>query len=70
VTTRLARPRRGKETLGPLAVTAVFKRKAQLSARWLLVPAGILALVVLIPIGFGIAHLRRSRRAWRTCHAR
>ena len=98
-----------RETLGPLAVTAVFKQvgerwlidsfvpsasfaptqkspkvvaspdftpfaegrgDAQLSSRWLLVPAGILLLVVLIPVGFGIAHLRRSRRAWRTYHAR
>lgn len=98
-----------KETLGPIAYTAVFKQvhsrwlidsfvtsasfapttkpskvvaapdfsplaegrgKAQLSTRWLLVPAGILVLIVLIPVGFGIAHLRRSRRAWRTYHAR
>jgi hypothetical protein len=44
--------------------------KAQLSTRWLLVPAGILVLIVLIPVGFGIARLRRSRRAWRTYHAR
>jgi hypothetical protein len=97
-----------KESLGPLAVTAVFKQiggrwlidsfvssasfaperkspkvvahpdfspqaegrgKAQLSTRWLLVPAGVLALMVLVPIGFGIAHLRRSRRAWRAYHS-
>ena len=97
-----------KESLGPLAVTAVFKQiggrwlidsfvssasfaperkapkvvahpdfspqaegrgKAQLSTRWLLVPAGVLALIVLVPIGFGIAHLRRSRRAWRAYHS-
>jgi hypothetical protein len=98
-----------KETLGPLAYTAVFKQvhsrwlidsfvtsasfaptekpskvvaapdfsplaegrgKAQLSTRWLLVPAGILALIVLIPVALGIAHLRRSRRAWRAYQAR
>ena len=97
-----------KETLGPMAVTAVFKQigrrwlidsfvtsasfapegkpakvvahpdfsplaegrgKAQLSTQWLLLPAAILALMVLVPIGFGIAHLRRSRRAWRAYHS-
>jgi hypothetical protein len=98
-----------RETLGPLAVTAVFKHvgerwlidsfvpsasfaptqkspkvvaspdftpfaegrgKAQLSTRWLLVPATILALIVLVPVGLGIAHLRRSRRAWRAYQPR
>jgi hypothetical protein len=44
--------------------------KAQLPAHWLLVPAGVLALIVLVPIGFGLAHLRRSRRAWRAYHPR
>ena len=38
---------------------------SQLSARWLLLPAAILALIVLVPAALGIAHLRRSRRAWR-----
>lgn len=42
----------------------------QLSSRWLLVPAGILALIVLVPAALGIAHLRRSRRAWREYRAR
>ena len=98
-----------RETLGPLAVTAVFKQvgerwlidsfvpsasfaptqkspkvvaspdftpfaegrgNAQLSSRWLLVPAAVLALIVLVPVGLGIAHLRRSRRAWRAYQAR
>jgi len=98
-----------KETLGALAITAVFKQvhgrwlidsfvpaasfapekkrprilaspdftpfaesrgHAQLSSRWLLVPAGILALIVLVPTALGIAHLRRSRRAWRAYQAR
>jgi len=42
----------------------------QLSTTWLLVPAGLFALIVLIPVALGIAHLRRSRRAWRAYQAR
>ena len=42
----------------------------ELSTRWLLVPAGILALIVLVPVAVGIAHLRRSRRAWRAYQSR
>ena len=42
---------------------------ARLSTRWLLVPAAVLALIVLVPVGLGIAHLRRSRRAWRSYRA-
>lgn len=41
----------------------------RLSAQWLLLPAAVLALIVLVPIGIGIAKLRRSRRAWRDYHA-
>src|SRR3954447_10543192 len=41
----------------------------RLSAHWLLLPAAVLALIVLVPIGIGIAKLRRSRRAWREYHA-
>ncbi len=41
----------------------------RLSAQWLLLPAAILALIVLVPIGIGLAKLRRSRRAWRDYHA-
>jgi hypothetical protein len=98
-----------KETLGPLAITAVFKQvhgrwlidsfvpaasfapqkkkprilavpdftpfaedrgNGRLSSRWLLVPAGVLALIVLVPVALGIAHLRRSRRAWRAYQPR
>ncbi len=97
-----------KESLGPIAFTAVFKQvrrrwlidsfvpsasfapqkspkvvaapdfeplasdrgKAHLPAHWLLVPAGVLALILLAPVGFGFAHLRRSRRAWRAYHPR
>jgi hypothetical protein len=43
---------------------------AQLPADWLLVPASVLALIVLVPLGFGLAHFRRSRRAWRAYHSR
>jgi hypothetical protein len=38
---------------------------ARLDARWLLVPAAVLALIVLVPVSIGVAHLRRSRRAMR-----
>jgi hypothetical protein len=41
----------------------------RLSAQWLLLPAAVLALIVLVPIGIGLAKLRRSRRAWRDYHA-
>src|SRR3954454_13141845 len=37
----------------------------RLSARWLLLPPAVLALIVLVPIAIGLAKLRRSRRAWR-----
>lgn len=40
-----------------------------LSTTWLLVPGAILALLVLVPVGAGIAHVRRTRRAWRDYHA-
>src|SRR3954447_8272730 len=42
---------------------------SRLSAQWLLLPATVLALIVLVPIGIGLAKLRRSRRAWRDYHA-
>jgi hypothetical protein len=42
--------------------------KAQLPAHWLLVPAAVLALALLVPVGFGLARLRRSRRAWQAYH--
>jgi hypothetical protein len=41
----------------------------RLDAQWLLLPAAVLALIVLVPIGIGLAKLRRSRRAWRDYHA-
>jgi hypothetical protein len=40
-----------------------------LSTKWLLVPGIILALIVLVPVGAGITHARRTRRAWRDYHA-
>jgi hypothetical protein len=49
---------------------AESRGNGQLSSRWLLVPAGILALIVLVPTALGIAHLRRSRRAWRAYQPR
>ena len=39
---------------------------ARLDARWLLVPAAVLALIVLVPLSFGVAHVRRSRKAMRS----
>jgi hypothetical protein len=41
----------------------------RLSAQWLLLPATVLALIVLVPIGIGLAKLHRSRRAWRDYQA-
>jgi hypothetical protein len=41
----------------------------RLSTTWLLLPAAVLALIVLVPIGIGLMKLRRSRRAWRDYHA-
>ena len=41
----------------------------RLSSQWLLLPAAVLALIVLVPLGIGLAKLRRSRRAWRDYHA-
>ena len=40
-----------------------------LSTTWLLVPAAILALLILVPVGVGVGHVRRNRRAWREYHA-
>jgi hypothetical protein len=48
---------------------AETRGNARLSKQWLLLPAAVLALALLVPIGFGIAHLRRSRRAWRAYRA-
>jgi hypothetical protein len=48
---------------------AETKGKAQLSKKWLLVPAFVFALMLLTPIVFGISRLRRSRRAWREYRA-
>jgi hypothetical protein len=41
----------------------------RLSTHWLLLPAAVLALIVLVPLGIGLAKLRRSRRAWRDYQA-
>jgi hypothetical protein len=48
---------------------AETRGSAQLSKRWLFLPAGVLALALLVPLGFGVAHMRRSRRAWRAYRA-
>jgi hypothetical protein len=41
----------------------------RLSTTWLLLPAAVLALIVLVPIGIGLTKLHRSRRAWRDYQA-
>ena len=41
----------------------------KLDAKWLLLPAAILSLIVLVPVGFGVIHWRRSRRAMREYRA-
>jgi hypothetical protein len=46
-----------------------LETRAQLDARWLLVPGAFLALIVLTPAGIGVAKWRRSRRAWREYRA-
>jgi hypothetical protein len=38
---------------------------SRLDTKWLLVPAAILSLIVLVPVGFGVVHWRRGRRAMR-----
>jgi hypothetical protein len=43
--------------------------KARLGAHWLLLPFAVLALIVLVPVGIGIAKWRRSRKAWREYRA-
>ena len=40
-----------------------------LSTTWLLVPGAILLLIVLVPVGAGVAHVRRTRRAYRDYNA-
>jgi hypothetical protein len=39
--------------------------RGRLDARWLLVPGALLSLIVLVPVGIGVAHWRRARRAMR-----
>jgi hypothetical protein len=39
--------------------------KPLLDKRWLLVPAAVLLAALVVPLGIGIAHWRRGRRAWR-----
>ena len=48
---------------------ATDRGRNRLSSTWLLLPAAVLALIVLVPLGIGIAKFRRSRRAWREYHA-
>jgi hypothetical protein len=43
--------------------------KAALDQRWLLVPAAVLALIVLVPVVFLVAQWRRGRRAWKSYRA-
>jgi hypothetical protein len=49
---------------GPEVPTAKVS-KERLDARWLIVPGVLLALVVLVPVAFGVLHWRRSSLAYR-----
>ncbi len=49
--------------------TATPVGSARLNAQWLLVPAVLLGLILIVPAVFGIAYLRRSRRALRDYRA-
>jgi hypothetical protein len=44
-------------------------RRAPLSATWLLLPGAVLALIVLVPVGIGLAKWRRGRKASRDYRA-
>jgi hypothetical protein len=55
-------PKKGeKETAGAEPPSA----NGQLDPRWLLVPAGFLALVILVPLGLVARNVIRNRRAYR-----
>jgi hypothetical protein len=55
-------PAKGETTAAPAEPASAH---GQLDPRWLLVPAGILALVILVPLGLLTRNLIRSRRAYR-----
>jgi hypothetical protein len=44
---------------------ATDRGKSALSAKWLAVPAALLALIVLVPLAVIVANWRRGRRAWK-----
>jgi hypothetical protein len=46
-----------------------LETRGRLDAKWLLVPAGLLSLIVVVPVGIGIAHWRRARKAMREYRA-
>jgi hypothetical protein len=55
-------------THGKTSTTAAVEQpfsQGQLDARWLLVPAGVLALAVLVPLGLVVRNAVRNRRAYR-----
>lgn len=55
-----------KETTSTSAAPAEPQAaRGRLDSRWLLVPAGALALVVLVPLGLVVRNIIRSRRAYR-----
>jgi hypothetical protein len=48
---------------------AETRGSARLDSRWLLLPAGLLGVLLCVPLGIGVARFRRSRRAWRDYRA-
>jgi hypothetical protein len=53
---------------GPATGTSTTGR-ARLSTVWLLLPAALLSLIVIVPLGFALVHWRRGRRAVRAYEA-
>jgi hypothetical protein len=58
-------PGKPKTTTTSAAPAEPQSAHGKLDARWLLVPAGVLALVVLVPLGLVLRNAIRTRRAYR-----
>jgi hypothetical protein len=53
----------GRRTVAGVDLAPRATGEARLSAAWLAVPFGVLALAIIVPITFGIVHWQRVRRA-------